>query len=108
MPSLSWSSHGASKGVWAGVSGSPAGSPGQRARTWASSVGQSRAGGRIDSCALPSTTSSGNCFAVVVSEHVAHDAHPDPLGTFWARYPICRSWYLSDLRKYWCAVLGLN
>ena len=35
------------------------GSSGHRARTWASSVGQPRAWRTIDSCALPSTTSSG-------------------------------------------------
>jgi hypothetical protein len=51
-----------SNGIRAGVSGSLAASSGQRARTWASRVGQPGAWRTTDSCALPSTASSGTAL----------------------------------------------
>ena len=80
-------------GIWAGVSGSLIGSPGHLAGTWTCSRRAAEA--VADDRQLSSTVDDqlGCRFAVLAGEHIERDAHPNPLGIFWARTPLCRSKY---------------
>jgi hypothetical protein len=47
-------------------------------------------------------------FAVRAGEHIERDAHPNPLGIFWARTRFADLSTVSELRKHSCAILGLK
>jgi hypothetical protein len=95
-------------GIWAGMSGSLIGSPGHLAGTWTCSVGQPVAWRTIDSCALPSMTSSGAASQCWQANTSSATLTPTHWAYFGHEIRFVGLFTMSDPRKRWCAVLGLN
>jgi hypothetical protein len=95
-------------GIWAGVSGSLIGSPGHLAGTWTCSVGQPRAWRTIDSCALPSMTSSGAAWQCWQANTSSATLTPTHWAYFGHEIRFADLSTVSELRKRRCAILGLK
>src|SRR5271168_520544 len=95
-------------GIWAGVSGSLIGSPGHLAGTWTCSLGQPRPWRTIESCALPSMTSSGAASQCWQANTSSATLTPTHWAYFGHKIRFADLFTMFDLHKHSCAVLGLN
>jgi hypothetical protein len=93
-------------GIWAGVSGSLIGSPGQPGRDLDLQC-RAAEGVADDRQLRPTVDDQLGCrFAVLAGEHIERDAHPNPLGIFWARTRFTDLSTVSEMRKRRCAILA--
>jgi hypothetical protein len=82
--------------------------PGHLAGTWTCSVGQPRAWRTIDSCALPSMTSSGAASQCGQANTSSATLTPTHWAYFGHEIRFADLSTVSELRKHSCAILGLK